>query len=543
MSFEQALTVEPVVIIAGRRHVVEARDVRSVELELRQAGFSGSVEFVRRDDAAYGGAYEDRLAQTFWDPQELEVELSVTPARLAPGASAEASRVSLRGRGERRGLLEQPVEREGRPMLERRYRVEFGDAARVLWSQHFPCELLTGKSLLEVVQAQATQDVRVDSSWEVATTTQRQWFLHLPEHAGSSFYDFLSWYLDGRGGGLSYDYAKGSYELVATPDVSHPAKSLNGDDFSEVRIDWREPPRARPRVRCASATASSTLAVERDHVLTPLARDSLTRTPIRARQSARADDEKLRNELPKPWATVVCRRYPSVALLPGARVSCVSEGLFSDASALVQSEWLVRSVRLRAVALSGPKETSPVLGAAPLTIDLSVALGQIGDRTMSGWDFVSPRYPGYVEGVVVSHEGADTEETWDARRDDDTALDEVEVEIPLFEESVFCPFEPGTSPASVFSPHCRGEPVLLALDLDESTIVRSLSWRRRVALAEGAQGEGVIFGRSEDNCTKLSHVYEGAVPVLGLERVNDKDHVTLTMSEGKLVIGVMEEGG
>ncbi len=543
MSFEEPLEVELRVTIAGRAFTVLAEDVTYIELDLRQSGFSAVVEFVRRDDVRHGGRYDDQLAPAFWDPGELELELSLGPARPTPEADRSLEPLKLRGPAARRALWEEPAERTERPVLWRRYRVEFGDAARLLWSQHFPCELYTEKSLLDVSLAQATPDVRITSSWSVATEVRRQWFLHLPEHAGASFYDFLVWYLESRGGGLVYDYAQGSYELLLEPNAEQPAKALFGDDVATIGFRWNEPGRATPRVRCSYVGAPDTSVVELEHVRAPLVRDHLIRTPIAERQAARLSDEKLRSVLPPPEAELTFARYPSVAVVPGARLRCPTAARFPEASELAASEWLARRMQLRARASTASLGANAAPSVVAMTVDLSTVLGQVDDRSIEGFDFVSPRYPGYVEGTVVSQQGEDPEETWDAPQNSETKLGEVEVKIPLFGKSVFCPFEPVTSQASVFSPHCRGERVLLALDLEESRIVRSLSWRKRVALPKAGQGEGLIFGKSETSSTKLSHVYEEGSPVLDLARVHDKDRVTLTLSEGKLVIGVMEQAG
>jgi hypothetical protein len=260
-------------------------------------------------------------------------------------------------------------------------------------------------------------------------------------------------------------------------------------------------------------------------------------------QSARVEDEKLRSVHPPPEAELTFARYPGAAVVPGARLKCPTEARFPEVSGLAASEWLARRVQLCARASAASLGANAAPGVVAMTVDLSAALGRESDRSIEGFRFVTPRYPGYVEGIVVSQQGEDPEETWDSPQNTDTAQVEVEVKVPLFDKSVFCPFEPVSSPASVFSPHCRGERVLLALDLQESRIARSLSWRPRVALPKPGQGEGLVFGKSEKNNTKLSHVYQDGVPVLDLARIHEKDRVTVTLSEGKLVIGVMEEAG
>ena len=42
---------------------------------------------------------------------------------------------------------------KGQPVLYRHYRIAFADPAYVLWRQHFPCDLMTGKSVKDLFEA------------------------------------------------------------------------------------------------------------------------------------------------------------------------------------------------------------------------------------------------------------------------------------------------------------------------------------------------------------------------------------------------------
>lgn len=544
MRFDELLKIELTVTLGGAAHAVAAEDVRRLELDLRQSGFAGVVEFVARDDTSRGGRYEDALAKVFFDTDELSVELSVVPARVAAEAPSTFEPLVVRGRATHRTVHEEATDWSAeRPLLWRRYRVEFQDPARAAWRQHFPCDLLTDKSFLEVVEAQAPSDVSVASSWSVATTARRQWFLHLPESAGVSFYDFLCWYADARGGALAYDYADQSYRVVDVLEGVEPVRALFGDDVGAVALSLPEPGRARPRVRNSYANAAETVTAERTGASAPLACDELLRTPIAEQQADRAEERRLRHGPLRPRAHLRFRRYPSVQLVPGLRVSCPAGARFSKNSRLVASSWIVRSVRLEA--RSEPGATGGRLGpeVVPMQVELSACLAETEERFVTDCEHTSPRYPGFVEGIVVSRQGEETDKTWDVSQCEDTAIDEVEVSVPLFGASVFVPAEPGAVGANVYLPHCRGARVLLALDLDAAWIVRTLSWREGAALPKEGQGERLVFGKSEESFTKLTHVYDDDAPVFGVVRVNDKDRVALTLSEGKLVIGVAEDTG
>lgn len=543
MSFVETLRIELTVVSSGRQFPIAAEDVKSLDLDLRRAGFTGTVEFRRRDDAHLGGMVRDELAEVFLAPEELSLRLSVTPARLPAESTSEPEPLVLPALARRRAVKEESSDwSKDRPLLWRRYRIEFGDPARTLWSQHHPCELLRDRSLLDVVTSQAPADVRVQSSWQVAQEVQRQWFLHLPDRCGASFYDFLVWYLEERGGRWIYDYASQAYEIVGEPSSSE-AKKLFGDDVAEVELVLPEPLRAQPRVRNSYAQAAETVEPEMDRSVAPLVRDRLIRTPVAERQSRRADEEKLRGTSPALRAELSFARSPSAAVCPGVVLACPAGSRFAGSSMLVESDWVVRRVRLEACVGDDIGGGSLAPDAIPMNVRLSATLGKLEDETPEGWECVPPRYPGYVEGIIVSQQGEESDKTWDMAQDGSTKLDEVEVSLPLFGENVFVPFEPGTLPANVFLPHCRGARVLVALDLEESWIVRTLGWREGAALPKDGQGERVVFGKSESSNTKLTHAYDEGSPVFGLLRVNEQDQVALTFSEGKLVLGVVEGAG
>lgn len=544
MSFEEFVKVELVVELGGRAHSIPAEDVRLLELDLRSSGFAAVVEFVARDDQAYGGQYADALADTFFAADELTVQVSVTPARPAAEARDDFEPLAVAGRATRRSVQEEATDWSAeRPLLWRRYRIELQDPARAHWRQHFPCDLLTDQSLVDVAMAQAPPDVTLTSTWSVATAAQRQWFLHLPEAGGSSFYDFLCWYVERRGGAVVYDYDEREYRIVDAAGGDEPALALFGDDVERVELSLPEPRRARPRVRNSYANAAETVAPEMAEAVAPLVSDDLIRTAVADRQATRAEEHGLRRAQPRPRASLRFGRYPSVQLVPGLRVSCPAEGRFSARSGLVTPNWIVRRVCFSARSEAGATGGSFGPGAVPMRIELSATLWQVEERVVTDWEHVPPRYPGYVEGLVVSQQGEEADKTWDMTQNADTAIDEVEVNVPLFGASVYAPFEPGTVGANVYLPHCRDARVLLSLDVDEARIVRTLSWRQGAALPKEGQGERLVFGKSEESHTKLTHLYDDGAPVFGVVRVNDKDQVALTLSEGKLVIGVAENGG
>jgi hypothetical protein len=64
-------------------------------------------------------------------------------------------------------------------------RIRFVDPAQLLWQQHFPCELYTGKTWQDVIEAHKGTQIQLMYDWTILTTKRAHVFLgHEPEVAG-----------------------------------------------------------------------------------------------------------------------------------------------------------------------------------------------------------------------------------------------------------------------------------------------------------------------------------------------------------------------
>ena len=64
----------------------------------------------------------------------------------------------------------------------------------MLWTQHFPCDLLVQKSFADAIQAHRGS-VEVTCDWDVISKVLPLVFFHLDPERGASFYDLVVWYL------------------------------------------------------------------------------------------------------------------------------------------------------------------------------------------------------------------------------------------------------------------------------------------------------------------------------------------------------------
>ncbi|HYP87849.1 MAG TPA: hypothetical protein VEQ59_06840, partial [Polyangiaceae bacterium] len=228
---------------------------------------------------------------------------------------------------------------------------------------------------------------------------------------------------------------------------------------------------------------------------------------------------------------------------PGAQLVSRPKQRFAASSLLLQGVLRIHELRLQATATSPELDTEHQRDSVAMNVDCELDLKQSTDVRPTRRGGARPGYPGLVEGLVVSEQGAKSDLTWDMVQAEGTRAEQVVVKLPLFDESISVPFEPGFDSFNTFRPRARDERVLIALGLHDAQLLRTLSFRAEAILPADVCGEQLVFGKSAKSITKLSHQYAGEVPVLDLLRTHEQDRVRFTMAEGKLTISVAEQEG
>ncbi len=544
MAFTDRFEVQLRLRRLGKTISVPAGNIRHIGLGLKRSGFAGEVEFVLRDDSLLAGSFVDELAPVVLTPEQLDVELSLQPRHPAPEAGAVPQVVRVMGVAMERALREEATDWSvDEPLLWRRYVVEFADPARVHWEQHFPCELYTEATLLDVVKSQCTASIDVQSTWAVALEQHPQIFLNLPAQERASFLDWLGWYLQRAGGGLVYDYETGAYALAPDDSSTASEQALFGDDLEVVEFRLPRQRHHQPRIRNCFALEPETLNVQVKDVISPLVDDYLVRSSAPALPTELSNREQVRHTQRQNRVDVRFARFPTVCGMPGALLACRKGQRFGQGSLLLANSWRVDSVRLDAWATSAELDAEHGSPSVGLKMELATTLRKSTDLQSVEGDFSVPQYPAYVEGLVLSEIGASADKTWDQVSDQETAGEQVRVKLPMFEQDVAIPFEPTFDSSGTYRPCHRNERILVALGVHDAWHVRTLSWREEAALPRDGQGEQMVFGKNPESITKVSHVYDSEQPVFTVLRRNGDDHINMTMSEGKLVIGVEEQSG
>lgn len=541
-AFEDRLAVSVTLTIAGTEHAFGGGSVPLVDLRLCAHGFEGTVELLVQHDTDHGGGFTDELLDAFLGADLVKAAVEVAVVHHVPETSQSLQPIRVEGLVTHKSMEELLLRRSlDQPILVRRYRLALADPARVLWTQHYPCQLYTATTPQAVIDEHTGEHITFTYDFGEVSETKAQWFLHLPPERGASFYDFVAWWTDARGGVLRYDYGNQQYALTALEDASGQAQALFGDDVATARIVIPPAPRYSVVVADSYGDGPRSETIDQDQAVAGVRHDRPMRSPI----SQDVDDEvtlqRTRLRLPKYEAELSFARVPTVDVVPGTLLTLAAANRWSDDSALVTPTWRVRELRLRAEASAGALDRDHQETSTAYAVTMRARLSQSDDPRTELPPHRAPWYPAYVEGKVVSEKGEDGEKTYQTYRNETTSLDEYTVKVPLYaDQKITAPFEPAQGSGNVYVPCYRDERVLLAMELEQSRIERLLAWREGAALSMDVQGEQILLGKSGTSNTSINHVYEDDAPVLNVLRTHDDDTALIRLSEGTLFVQVQE---
>lgn len=543
VAFHDRFAVTLTITIGETTHAIPGANVKAFDLELTSYGFTGSVEFIVADDRAKGGKERDALFAGFVTQDLVEVSLSVAATFPDPETEPSIAPVSVTGLVTTKSVEEnQDPTHKDRAILWRRYQVEFADPARVLWAQHFPCELYTQKSMQDVIDAHRGAKIAVTYDWPALAAEAPMLFLNLGPDDDASFYDFIAWYTDRHAGVFTYDYRAKGYKLSAAKDASGTPASLFGDDVAHLRAVFPEVARYQRNVQNSYTESATTKPVASAQAVDPIRQDYLLRTPIAQRVDDRVTLETSRFVLRSSELELHFNRWPTISFGPGSLITFAQGNLWAaDALPLAQT-WRVIAHRVKARARRQTPDADRNLDATAYEVEVFARLEQQGDTYPRLPTYVEPTYPGHVEGKVVSEQGDDADLTYQFYTDEDTSLDRYKVKVPLWGDQVItAPYDPRHGSGKMYVPVYKTARVLLDLWLDEASIARLLDWRPGVRMAMDAQGEQLFFGKQATAGTMVNHAYEDAKPVFKIARAHDKDKATIQIKEGVLTIEVKED--
>lgn len=520
---------------------VPGGNVKAWELDLHNWGFRARVVFLISLEKE-----DDPLFQAFITPDLLEVELRITAGIVPQGLSLEP--LIVRGLATRKAMLdervnEQQTVQQSRSLLYRLYEVEFADPAQVLWRWHRPFDLMVDKSVQDLLEAHKNNKITLQYAWD-PELTQIWPVLCLGlgmDRGGASFYDFVLWYTRSHNGVFSYDPASDDYTLGKEKNNEGQAMALDHRWVESVRVEFPEPPRHILRGLNADATNPQQQEGTNPDGVEGLYYDYLDRFPVAADFEQRQELEQARLFTRSHELLLVFCQYPLLHYSTAGFIKLAGdlwdEELFTD-----DKEYRVRSIHMQAQAADWSIGSDRNDSFARFQMEMHSRLELREEKWVDLPTFTVPRYPVVVEGLVLSEQGEDADQTYQLYEDSETSRIQYKISIPLWDnQQVVAPFDPNMHSGHFYFPAYKKARALVALDFQSARIVQWLDWHDGARLPADTQGNRILMGWTPDNRTSISHTFANNLPVFAMERLADKDTESIIMSDGSLVIQTMEK--
>lgn len=541
----ERLSLSLTLTVGGTAHTFTGGHIKRFALELWSWGWEGELEFLLTDTQAHGGPDKDELLAAFLKPDLIAVTLELKAALPETAAQLSATALKVQGFVTEKTLAEETVSSGASGLLlHRRYGIRFLDAARLLWRQHYPCALYTAKTVQDVLEAHKGEKIPLTYDWAAGLGTQHPMlFVGLDPQGGASFYDWVLWYVHSHAGVFTYDYAAQGYAFTGAKSAAGTPLQLHADNLQRLEVLLPEVIRHEVTVLNAVAEGPQRQPVTQTQAVPGIRQDVLLCTPIADEVQARVDLETARLKARGPELELTWRSFPEKAVAPGALVKLPAGEAWGAAGIAKDAVLRVRSLAVAGEV--GPDLEREVYGGADTKLAsfrMSTRLEPKDEPAVELPAWQPPPYPRYVEGLIVSEQGAEKDETWQAYTDAATSLDGYKVKVPLFADQIIpAPFNPNLLPGHFYFPAYKGERVLVALDFQRAWIKRFLDWRTGVRMPQDGQGVQLMVGKTPENGTALKHYYTDDKPVFLMQRTNAKDTQKIQLNEGTLLIQVKEE--
>lgn len=536
--FTDALEIKLQLKTGGKKFDIPGGNVKKLAIDLHQYGFQCELTF-----RVSAEEQPDKMFPLFTKQGLIDVTLQLSP-HFKP--EKEIDPLILSGLVTHKSILtERTIENvnlTGNPILYRHYRIVFADPAQVLWRQHLPCDLLTDKTIKDLIEAHKGQKVSLKYDWNILDTLFAVNTLPLgTEKNEAGFYDFVIWFIVSNDGVFSYDCQKGVYTISKNKNSDGRTLSLNKLDIEGLRIEFPETIRYNATVLNAYTENPERKTITQDESVAGVEQHSLGRFPISS------DFEKVKSLTKQKLKTrgheirLNFRRFPLIAYHPGCFIK-VEGGLWSDKIFPHGKVYRVRDISIEAQAVKGEITADHNMAYARYNIDMNAQLELKTESWVSLPSFKSPAFPIYVEGKIVSEQGKEDEETYQIYQHPQNLLDQYRVAIPLWDnQQIVVPYEPLFSPGHFYFPAYKGARVIVALDFHSGRIERFLDWRSGSRLPMDSEGNHLLLGKTAASNTSINHVYVDNKPVLNIERTSDADTELIKMEEGSLILQTKEK--
>lgn len=545
-GFQDRLAISFKLTIAGQVFDIPTGNIKSLELTLLPYGFNGGIGFVMSCENRV-----DSLFTPFTQNDLIEVSLQVALRflELEEGIDKTITPLILKGLVSTRSFTEQTLTNILKTqdyMVHRHYHLQFADPAQVLWTQHYPCDLIVDSDLKTLINAHKPAQINLQITWPLLEVNTPVLSLSLGAPGNkASFYDYLWWQVDTWNGVFSYDAPTNQYSLSATKSASGEPVHLDPQEIAGFSIEFPEIRRHQPKVLNAYSESPENTPIVNTQAVTPIRRDYIARYPIAANMVERVGLETARLKQHAHQVRVDYQRFQFHATAPGCLVDFKGSSAWSTSLFVQPNTYRVKEWRMSAKAIwEGDLMRDLNNVEADFSIELCMLLENSADACVAMPPYITPAYPFFVEGKVVSETGEDTDMTYQFYTDDDTSINYYKVAIPLWDsKNVRAAYQPHLDTGQFYFPPYKFQRVLIALGWDSATITAHLDWGAGTALPLDSQGNQLVMGKSTKSQNIVKHTYVDSKPKLEIQRTQDNDTELMQFSDGYIILQTMQKEG
>lgn len=512
---------------------VRGSAVYAFALRLRSYGLSGSLRLRLASRTERNGPDLDPLYAGFLKPGLLTLTLKLQAVQTDEEDAPEPAPLTVQAQVLTRVVREVRFHDADPAIGERHYLLTFLDAAARRWKSHHPLALFPSQTVGAALDAERGL-VGLDQDWAELGTERPFVFLGLPPESKASFYDFVCWYADSRGGVFTYDYRSARYRLGGVLPPPPPPIALDTQGVAAQRWVLPPLPRYKPVICNGDTHSAARTEVDAPLAVDGIRQDHLLHTPLPKGETvtARLAQEKSRLRVPKPRLQLRLHRFPLLPFYPGDVMTVGKK----DAG----PKWRVAWVSLRGRLLADQPEARQ----GQYRLRLCTELRDLAEVPAPP-KYRAPAYPQIVEGVVFSEVGRDDEHTYQSREaadGDGQPADFYRVHVPVFAGAgpaeVQVPFAPHHLPGQFYIPAAKGARVRLLLGLHAAAIERFCDFHTDADRDQAAQRHQLLLGKNAASSTALRLDYEDEQPVFQILRRNAQDRGTVRLAEGKMTLSL-----
>ncbi len=533
--FSESLRIDIVLDINGKKFKIPGGNIKVCKLNLHSFGFDGKAEFGLFSDSA-----EDKLFPLFITPDIIKVNLSIVCVYNIRDKNPEPLVVDayVTGKSVRESIYKQ-VKKE--PVLQHYYEIFFEDIPAVLWKQHFPVKLYTGKKISDVLQDHSVDEISLEIDENVQEKINEMVFLGLEKkHGGVSFYDFFIWYIHAANIVLNYDYNDAKLKLLKGKASSDPSNVFRLSEVAEIKTLYPETIRYDTKILNVHSEKYQEIKIVQDQSVEGIVQDIVMRTSITKELNDRKKTEALKLQNNAEQIEMTLKEYPSKNCTIGTMVKFAREH-WSSMNLLSGKNFRVFKMNISAIADEQELSENYNADHAGYNMDMTIKMEIDKNPFVHLPFFKNPEYPVMVEGKIVSESGEDSDKTYQIYTDDETSLENYTVYVPLWDLKVKAPFIPGIYTGHFYFPAFKHARVLLAMYLDHAYIKSFLDWGEGSRLPMDTQGNHILFGKNDSSETSMKYLYSEGKPVFTVKRTSNSDTEIIKMEEESIILQTKDE--